>query len=77
MTIPLAKVHITLPCNDIFYVSWNLDACDGLGFMQTDDAKNGKATIFTPLNLLDDIKGFIDGLKAEGMNIMIDSIEED
>lgn len=76
MTIPVAKVHLTMDSRDIYYASWNLDACDGLGFMQTDDAAHGKAAIITPVNLLDEVRSFVGGLQAEGMNITIDSVEE-
>lgn len=77
MTIPLAKVHLTVPPSDIFYISWNLDACDGLGFLQTDDARNGHVTIFTPASLLDELKSFIEGHRAEGIEITTDLIEEE
>ncbi len=77
MTIPLAKVHLTVPPSDIFYISWNLDACDGLGFLQTDDARNGQVTIFTPANMIDTLKSFIEGHRAEGIQISTDLIEEE
>ena len=77
MTLPLAKVHLTVPPEDIFYISWNLDACDGLGFLQTDDAKSGHVTIFAPASMLDTLKSFIEGHIAEGINITTDLIEEE
>lgn len=76
MTIPFAKVHAIVAPEDIYYVSWNLDACDGLGFLQTDNAKTGVVTIFTPVNLLDEVKSFFEGLRAEGINATICSVEE-
>ncbi|MDO4952244.1 MAG: DUF4911 domain-containing protein [Synergistaceae bacterium] len=65
-----------MDAKEIYYASWNLDACDGLGFMQTDDAAHGKVAIICPANLLDEVKSFVGGLQADGMNITIDSIEE-
>lgn len=75
MTIQIAKIHAKVKTEDIYYMSWNIDACDGLGFLQTDDAKNGLVTIFTPHNLLSVLLSFLDGLKVEGLNIEINSIE--
>lgn len=76
MTIPFAKVHATVSPEDIYYVSWNLDGCDGLGFLQTDSAQKGDVTIFAPANLLDEIYSFFEGLKAEGVDANICSVEE-
>ena len=75
MALLLAKLHLTIPEKDIFYVSWNLDACDGLGILQTDDAKCGKVTIFTPDCQLQELYAFIDGQIADGIDIKIDYVE--
>ena len=70
-------VSLTVPEKDIYYISWDLDASDGLGFLRTDDAKNGKVTIFTPQELIADLHCFISGLCAEGIQIKIDNVEEE
>lgn len=67
----ICAVSLTVPQNEIYYISWNLDACEGLGFLQTDDAAAGRVTVFTPAPLICDLYGFIDGLRAEGIPIEI------
>lgn len=64
---------LTVDPRDIYYISWIIDGCEGIGFLQTDDPKSGKVSIFTSLSLLQDIKSLIEGLIAEGLKITIDS----
>ena len=59
----------TVPQEDIYYISWIIDAAEGLGFMQTDDAKAGRVTIFTPSGNVSDILALMDSLRGEGIKI--------
>jgi len=70
------EVRLKVSPSEIYYVSWNLDACEGLGLLRTDDASGGRVTIFTPYSQLKFVIGFIDGHRAEGMSIEIDEIRE-
>lgn len=72
----LTTVKLSVSNKDICYISWILDACEGLGFMQTDDAKLGKVTIFTPTLLLKDIYSMIEGLQQENILVYIDSVKD-
>jgi len=72
----ICAIGMTVPQKDIYYISWNIDAAEGIGFLQTDDPKAGKITIFTPLSQLDYIYSFIDGLRAEGIKIIINDITD-
>ncbi len=76
MRIGICAINITVPQKDIYYISWNIDACEGLGFLQTDDPKAGKVTIFTPTSLVDDLYSFFQGLRAEGIQVEVNSITE-
>ena len=44
----IKALKFTVPHEDIYYISWIIDAAEGIGFLQTDDAKAGKITVFTP-----------------------------
>lgn len=37
----IAAVRFIVPQKDIYYISWIIDAAEGIGFLQTDDAKAG------------------------------------
>lgn len=76
MSIKLSAVELAVPQNEIYYISWNIDACEGLGFLETNDAKNGKVTIYTPSSLLECTCSFIEGMKNENIDIKIDRIRE-
>ncbi|MCE5201380.1 MAG: DUF4911 domain-containing protein [Synergistaceae bacterium] len=71
----ICEISLTVPQKDIYYISWNIDACEGLGFLQTDEPSAGKVTVFTPLCLIDDMYSFIDGLRAEGVNVEITGVK--
>ncbi|NLD06409.1 MAG: DUF4911 domain-containing protein [Synergistaceae bacterium] len=65
----LSVISLKVPQKDIYYISWTIDACEGLGLLRTDDAKSGEVTVFTPSELLGDMLGCIEGLRDEGLDI--------
>lgn len=70
------EVKLRVPREDIYYISWNIDACEGVGLLRTDDAKEGAVTVFTPVSQLRFLFGLVDGHRAEGMEITIENIKE-
>lgn len=72
----MAELALTVPQKDIYYISWNIDACEGLALLETVDAKAGKVIIHTPKNLLNDVLSLIDGLRSEGIAIDINETKE-
>lgn len=70
----LSVVSLKVSQKDIYYISWTLDACEGLGLLRTDNPKKGEVTIFTPTELLKEMLGCIKGLKDEGIEIEIINI---
>ncbi|MDD4159949.1 MAG: DUF4911 domain-containing protein [Synergistaceae bacterium] len=70
----LSTISLKVPQKDIYYISWNIDACEGIGMLRTDDPKNGRITVFTPSELLGDMLEFIEGLRKEGLDIDIINI---
>lgn len=69
-------LSLTVQQKDIYYISWNVDAAEGLGLLQTDDAAAGKITIFTTGSMLEDLLAMVGGLKAEGVAITLNEIIE-
>jgi hypothetical protein len=70
----LSVISLKVPQKDIYYISWTIDACEGIGLLRTDDPKKGEVTVFTPSELLGDMLGCIEGLKDEGLEINIVNI---
>lgn len=69
----LYEVRLRVPQKDIYYISWNMDACEGLGLLRTDDAQAGMVTVFTPEKQLRHLWAFIEGHRAEGIEIEIEN----
>ena len=73
----ICEVRLTVPQKDIYYISWIIDAAEGLGFLRTDDAKAGRVTIYTPKELYGDLMGLVGALRAEGLEIQKTEEEDD
>ncbi len=69
-------LSLTVPQKEIYYISWNVDAAEGLGFLKTEDAAAGRVTIFTTGSMLDDLLSMVEGLQQEGIDIQLDSVSE-
>jgi hypothetical protein len=67
----ISEISLKVSQKDIYYISWTIDACEGLGLLKTDDPKKGEVTVFTPSELLGDMLGCIEGLRNEGLEISI------
>ncbi|MDO5115954.1 MAG: DUF4911 domain-containing protein [Synergistaceae bacterium] len=65
----IKALRFIVPQKDIYYISWIIDAAEGLGFLQTDDAANGRITVFTPAELVRDLLGLMEALRAEGVAV--------
>lgn len=72
--IGMREVHLKVLPGEIYYISWNLDACEGLGLLRS--AGEGRITIFTTERQLPLLLQFIDGHRAEGCDIKIEKIRE-
>lgn len=70
----MSEISLKVSQKDIYYISWTIDACEGLGLLKTDDPQKGQVTIFTPSELLGDMLGCIEGLCDEGLEISIISV---
>ncbi|MGN0882307.1 DUF4911 domain-containing protein [Cloacibacillus porcorum] len=68
----IAALRFIVPQKDIYYISWIIDAAEGIGFLQTDDAKAGKVTVFSPKEQLPYLMAMMESLRGEGIEIKID-----
>lgn len=73
----IKALKFTVPHEDIYYISWIIDAAEGIGFLQTDDAKAGKITVFTPAGQEEYLLSLMDALRAEGIPITENCDEEE
>ena len=72
----MKAVELSVPPKDIFYISWNLDASEGLGFLETNDAKAGRVTVYTPAGLIEYVYSFIESVRAEGVDVVLNRVRE-
>lgn len=72
----ILELRLKVPQKDIYYISWNLDACEGLGLLRTDDAARGMVTVFAPACGMETLLGFIEGHRSEGIGIEIENLDE-
>ena len=62
-------MKFTVPHEDIYYISWTIDAAEGIGFLQTDDAKAGRITVFVPAGQEEYLLGLMEALREEGIPV--------
>ena len=73
----IRELRFTVPHEDIYYISWIIDAAEGIGFLRTDDAKAGKITVFTPVGQEEYLLSLMDALRAEGIPITEETDENE
>lgn len=62
---------------DIYYISWNIDACEGIGILETINAAEGHVTVYTTESMLPHLRDLIRGLCKEGVRIKINGIRSE
>ncbi|OUO92308.1 DUF4911 domain-containing protein [Cloacibacillus sp. An23] len=72
----IKALRFTVPHKDIYYISWIIDAAEGIGFLQTDDAKAGRITVFTPVEQEKYILSLMNALRDEGIPIENEDCDE-
>lgn len=68
---------LVVPRKDIIYVSWIVDAYDGLGFLRTDDAKTGAVSLLYPACRGEDVESLLDAFESEGVEIRRLAVSEE
>jgi hypothetical protein len=63
----LLRCEIAAPKESICYMSWTVDAYDGLGFLRTDDPEKGLVSILFPSCRRDDLERLLGAFESEGI----------
>ncbi|GHV52294.1 hypothetical protein FACS1894216_08180 [Synergistales bacterium] len=64
----LFRYELKVPREAICYMSWTIDAYDGVGFLVTDDP-SGMISIFCPNCFKDEMGRILDAFRREGIDI--------
>lgn len=70
MSFQAIKLRYIVPTNEIFHISWILDACDELAMLETLDSKCGYIAIHTTKFLENYVRDLMHSLQNEGINII-------
>lgn len=65
---PLRR-SLTIPREEICYVSWTFDAYEGAALLRTDDAQNGSVSLLYSSDYRDETTRILDALIADGIPI--------
>ena len=66
------EIKLKLEPQDIYYVTWILDATESIGFLQTDDGSKGLVKVVVPETQLEYFNSLIKNLiNVEKLNIEI------
>jgi hypothetical protein len=63
----LLRYEIAAPKASICYMSWVLDAYDGIGFLRTDDPGKGLLSILFPSCRRDEVECLLRAFESEGI----------
>lgn len=70
MAAVLMRYSLTVPKDVIYYISWTVDAYEGLGFLRTDDADTGAVSLLYSSDYADEVEALLDVMIAEGVGIV-------
>ena len=70
MAFQSIKLKYLVPKNEIFYISWIIDACDELAMLETIDAKQGYIAIHTTKFLENYVRDLMNSLKNENISVV-------
>lgn len=67
----MVRFRLLLPRESIFFVSWTVDAYEGIGFVRTDDAIAGEVSLFCPVEQEEEAQSLLEALRREGVCLRI------
>jgi hypothetical protein len=73
----LLRRLIIAPKESVCYMSWTLDAYDGLGFLRTDDPEKGQVSILFPSCRLDEMEDLLGAFESEGIALRREGIYDE
>ncbi|MDR3332749.1 MAG: DUF4911 domain-containing protein [Synergistaceae bacterium] len=54
---------------DIFYISWTIDAYEGVGFLSTDNPDSGLVSVYCSSDYRDELESLFSALDLEGIPV--------
>ena len=60
---------LLVPKEDIYYISWTVDAYEGLAFLRTDDPSSGHVSLLFSSDYRQDVESLLDAFESEGIGI--------
>ncbi len=69
MTARALRLPLTIPGEEICYVSWTFDAYEGVALLRTDDARSGAVSLLYSSDYQDEVTHILDALATEGIPI--------
>lgn len=63
------RYALRVPKDAICYMSWTIDAYEGIGFLRTDDAADGLISVLCSSDYGAEIEALLDAFESEGIRI--------
>lgn len=67
----MVRYRIQTVSSSIFYISWTVDAYEGIGFVRTDSPQEGLISLFCPACSRNEVDSLLHAFHAEGIPIKI------
>lgn len=71
----MVRYRIQTDPSSIFYISWTVDAYEGIGFVRTDSPREGWISLFCPACSRNEVDILLRAFQAEGIPIRILEVE--
>ena len=65
----LLRYSLIVPRRDICYVSWTIDAYEGIGTLRTDDGDSGLVSVLFSMDYREELESLLDALESEGVHL--------
>ena len=67
--LDLLAYELAVPKRSICYLSWMIDAYEGVGFLRTDDQTRGLVSVLFPSVRRDELERLLEAFESEGIPI--------
>lgn len=75
--VSLLRYTFVTDKESICYISWTIDAYEGLGFLRTDDASEGRVSLMFTSDYRCEIEELLGAFASEGIRIELSPLEVD
>ncbi len=71
LNVQMYRFYISIHPHDICYLSWTINAYEGIGFLTTDDPGKGLVSVYSTLGNEDIMREVINSVLEEGTDLRI------